>query len=63
MAFNKFGTPVAMSVSANCRCSMCAMETMCSLVGSHYICANCQQNGQPADEVKDEPEEGCHVAT
>ena len=64
MAFNKFGTPVVMSVSSSCRCSMCATETMCSLVGSRYICATCQRNGQQtADEAKDEPEEGGHVAT
>lgn len=60
MAFNKFGTPVTMSVTANCRCSMCAAETMCSLVGLRYICANCQQT---ADEAEDKPEEDTHVTT
>lgn len=67
MAFNKFGTPVAMSVSANCRCSMCATETMCSLVGSRYMCAKCQQTGRQCEEQHPEamgsPEEGGHVAT
>ncbi len=64
MAFNKFGTPVAMSVAASCHCSMCDAKTVCNLVGSRYICAKCQQNGQQAtNEAKDDPEEGGHVAT
>ena len=63
MAFNKFGTPVAMSVTANCCCSLCATETMCSLVDSRYICANCQNGRQEPAAADGEPEEGDHVAT
>ena len=64
MAFNKFGTPVAMSVTAKCRCSVCAAETMCGLVGSRYICANCQQDRwQSAGEAEDKSEEDTNVAT